>query len=556
MSNKAIFWAGLIGAAATIPLVQMAATAATTPEIAQTAKAITVQIIEPGSVGSGVILQRQGDIYTVLTNEHVLHAKGVPYTIVTPDGKKHQAIAASIRLPSVDVDLAVVKFRASANYPTAKLGNCNLMTEGMDLYVGGYPAPTVIINKSVFLFKTGKVAANSTVILARGYSLIYDNQTRPGMSGGAVLNQNGELVAIHGRGERDKDATGEFGEKTGNNLGIPINRFATIASSLGVDLDNKVAIIPQTNVLKAGDYFALATQKGKKGDIRGALTDYDRAIQLNPNYVFAYNDRGVLKYEKLNDDRGALADYNRAIQLNPNYAFAYNNRGLVKNEKLNDVQGGLGDYNRAIQFNPNFAAAYNNRGVLKYEKLNNVQGGLADYNRAIQFDSNYAAAYNNRGNLKKDKLNDAPGALADYNRAIQFDPNYAAAYNNRGILKNEKLNDAQGALADYNRAIQLDPNYAAAHNNRGVLKKERLNDAQGALADYSRAIQLDPNYALAYSNRGVLKYNKLGNRSGGIADLQQAAKLYRQQSNNPDYQDAIDLLKKWGAKVGERNSGF
>ena len=62
MSNNAIFWAGIIGASATIPLVQTVSIAATAPEIAKTAKAITVQISEPGSQGSGVILQRQGDL--------------------------------------------------------------------------------------------------------------------------------------------------------------------------------------------------------------------------------------------------------------------------------------------------------------------------------------------------------------------------------------------------------------------------------------------------------------------------------------------------------------
>lgn len=65
------------------------------------------------------------------------------------------------------------------------------------------------------------------------------------MSGGAVLNQNGELVAIHGRGDREKNAQGEFGQKTGFNLGIPVNRFATIASNLGVNLRETVPPIPQ-----------------------------------------------------------------------------------------------------------------------------------------------------------------------------------------------------------------------------------------------------------------------------------------------------------------------
>lgn len=109
MSDKAIFWAGLMGAAATIPLVQMVATAATAPEIARTAKAITVKISEPNSEGSGVILRQQGDIYTVLTAAHVVKAKNVTFTIATSDGKQYRVNNSSIRRAKVDGELVAIR---------------------------------------------------------------------------------------------------------------------------------------------------------------------------------------------------------------------------------------------------------------------------------------------------------------------------------------------------------------------------------------------------------------------------------------------------------------
>ena len=76
-----------MGAAATIPLVQMAATAATAPEINKIAEAITVQITEPNSQGSGVNLQHQGDVYTVLTAAMWLKVKMSPIRSLPPMGK-------------------------------------------------------------------------------------------------------------------------------------------------------------------------------------------------------------------------------------------------------------------------------------------------------------------------------------------------------------------------------------------------------------------------------------------------------------------------------------
>jgi tetratricopeptide (TPR) repeat protein len=382
-------------------------------EIGETAKAITVLITGTNSVGSGAILQQQGDIYTVLTAAHVVRNKA-DYKITTPDDRKYEIIDSSIRRAPGSIDLAVVKFRSSTKYPTAKMGNCNLLKSGMDLYVGGFPGASRAITELVFVFREGKVSANSNKIFENGYSLVYSNNTLPGMSGGPVLNSDGELVAIHGRGDRD-----DTGTKNGFNLGIPINRFATVASNMGVELRGQVASIPKDNAPKADDYIASAVQK--------------------------YNTRNY---------RGSLADLNKAIQLNPNLADAYNKRGFLK-DKLQDVQGALTDYNQAIQLDPNYAIAYNNRASLKEENLQDVQGVLADLNKAIQLDPNYAPAFYNRGSLKNNRLKDVRGALADLNRAIQLDPNLAIAYDNRAILKYKSLADKEGAIADLQQAAKL-----------------------------------------------------------------------------------------------------
>ncbi len=41
----------------------------------------------------------------------------------------------------------------------------------------------------------------------------------------------------------------------------------------------------------------------------------DRAIVLNPKFAKAYNDRGILKDDKLNDKQGAIQDFRQAAKL-------------------------------------------------------------------------------------------------------------------------------------------------------------------------------------------------------------------------------------------------
>lgn len=503
MINRAIFWGILIGATATIPQIQLVANAKTAVEINAVAQSITVMISDPKSQGSGVIIQRQGDIYTVLTAAHVLKKQNVSYQISTSDGQKYKIIDGSVRRPNVNVDLAVVKFRASANYPVAKLGNSNNLTGGMDLYVAGYPAPTAAINETVFVFRTGTVSANSNKVFEKGYSLIYSNDTLPGMSGGGVLNQDGELVAIHGRGDREQSSNGELGAKTGFNLGIPINRFGMIASNLGVNLEQKLAVIPQNITLKADDYLALAVQQFDKGDYRGVLVNLNRATGTNPDFALVYSYRGMVK-DKLSDTQGALTDYNLAIKLDPNNAISYGNRGQLKS-KMNDAQGALADYNRAIEINPSYAFIYYGRAMIK------------------------------------DRFSDTWGAVADMNIAIKLDHNIANAYFYRGALK-EKLNDIQGALVDINLAIKIEPNNASLIVYRGSIK-EKSSDISGALLDYNLAIKLNPNGSFAYTNRGILKQQKLNDIPGSIVDLKQAAILLKQENNLEAYQGIIKIIK-------------
>ena len=91
----------------------------------------------------------------------------------------------------------------------------------------------------------------------------------------------------------------------------------------------------------------------------GVLTDLKRykeaeiainkAIKLAPRADF-YNNRGHVYYEQTELDL-ALTDFNKAIQINPNYAPAYNNRGfLYYDQKKWDKA--LVDLNKGIQINP------------------------------------------------------------------------------------------------------------------------------------------------------------------------------------------------------------
>ena len=124
-------------------------------------------------------------------------------------------------------------------------------------------------------------------------------------------------------------------------------------------------------------------EKGKEGDLDGAIADFTRASALDPKDDAPYYNRAQAKWLK-KDAVGAIADYTRAIELGSTNPAAYNNRGNARAEN-NDRDGAIADYTHAIQLKPDYARAYYNRAVAKKEK-GDATGAVADFKRAQQLD--------------------------------------------------------------------------------------------------------------------------------------------------------------------------
>ena len=238
----------------------------------------------------------------------------------------------------------------------------------------------------------------------------------------------------------------------------------------------------------AEEHFYSGYQKGIYKDYYGAISDYTKAIELNPDYAMAFYNRGVIKNE-LKDYERSIQDYNSAIELNPNYSMAYYNRGLIK-DNLGNQSGALADYTKAIEIYPEDPIAFYNRGII-YKNKERYYKAIADYTDAIQLNPNYAEAYHNRGVIKN-ILKNYKGAIEDYNKSIRLDSNIIA-FNNRGISKNN-MEDYYGAILDYNKAIEMDSVYADAYANRGI-SKYYIENKKDACNDWRKAIALGFNSA-------------------------------------------------------------
>ncbi|WP_245407107.1 S1 family peptidase [Synechococcus sp. WH 8020] len=183
--------------------------------VARIAKAITVRI-EGATQGSGVIVKREGNRYTVLTAWHVVSGNrpGEEVGIYTPDGKEHQLEQGGIQRLG-QVDMALIVFNSSQKYSIACIRKVSRIGRGDLAHVAGYP-----------------IAKNNTISILRGRLLWidddilrYTNKTQIGISGGPVMTRFGDVIGIHVTGELDPVMSSVYKSevKTGVNAAVRIS---------------------------------------------------------------------------------------------------------------------------------------------------------------------------------------------------------------------------------------------------------------------------------------------------------------------------------------------
>lgn len=241
-------------------------------------------------------------------------------------------------------------------------------------------------------------------------------------------------------------------------------------------------VMPQ--MVQAHQYRAAV--KFRMGDVKGAIADFTRALEIDPANRAIRIDRAHVM-EQLGDHKGAMAEYDVLIEKNPQDAWSLAARARVRSN-LKDIDGALRDCATSIERDPTLALPH---GVKAW--LNEMQGNRAEavrcFSSALERDPRWERALEHRGRLRIMEK-DLQGALQDETAALQLNPRNGSAYTNRGWAKRE-LGDHAGAVEDLNRAIELLPRASWAYTNR-AWSRWKLNDLKGALEDFTTALACDP----------------------------------------------------------------
>ncbi len=307
------------------------------------------------------------------------------------------------------------------------------------------------------------------------------------------LANNSLGIACYSKGQ--KESNGEYYEKA-------IKHYQEAITAGQKNSPGKPNFIYYANLGDA--YRALMNWEG-------AISSYQKALEINPNDDWSHNALGIAFYSKYQPDYNkAIEHYQEAItagQKNspgkPNFIYYAN---------LGDAYRALMNWDKAIE---SYKAALdiNNNDDITYNGLGIAYSGKGKYHKAIEQYQKAASLktkpiyYANIGDTYR-ILRKWDDAIRNYEIAVEkafeigpedrtFHKSLGLAYNDRGVEHYTKGDDDK-AIEDYKKAVELNPEDPVIHYNLYLAyhAKGMYKEAEESLRE---AIGLDPENQL-YSN--------------------------------------------------------
>mmetsp|Transcript_13144 Transcript_13144/g.18178 ORF Transcript_13144/g.18178 Transcript_13144/m.18178 type:complete len:488 (+) Transcript_13144:155-1618(+) len=248
-----------------------------------------------------------------------------------------------------------------------------------------------------------------------------------------------------------------------------------------------IAVEPQNQA----NYWKRASAHMRFRGHAAAISDLDKALELDPNMVKAYMNRARLRMKVSGDCRGALHDYEKVLELRPNKK-GIKEKELPKLQKcaelMNDVEAAMrtgdclaarGPLDAAIEIAGESASLRMKRASCAI-KTGDLQVAMLDTRNILSRDKNNLEAIALRGQVYY-LLGDTEVAVNHFKEGLRSDPGHKRLKQLYRIVKKvfkriqsgdsySESNEFMKAAEEYKAALELDPHHPA---NRPMLLEKR-----------------------------------------------------------------------------------
>jgi tetratricopeptide (TPR) repeat protein len=296
-------------------------------------------------------------------------------------------------------------------------------------------------------------------------------------------------------------------------------RCASASGALGIAACRKaIDAFKSSAEAPAWLFNRLGVLLDERGDHKGAITSFDRAVESEPTNAGFLNNRGLARMHSEDYD-GAADDFSAGLAQNSTDATILANRAAAWFRKR-DFNRALEDYSEAIRLQPGDDRHRRDRALV-FREIGDFESAMADASYAVAINPREARNFSARGETWL-LVHEFTKAAEDFDSAIMLDPSQADFFVLRALTWEER-GFPDRALKDSNQALLLEPKSARAHNRRGnawSVKDHWTN----AISDFTKAIELDPRIAAYRVNRGYAFY-RTGSFGAAIADYDDAYRI-------------------------------
>jgi tetratricopeptide (TPR) repeat protein len=238
-----------------------------------------------------------------------------------------------------------------------------------------------------------------------------------------------------------------------------------------------------------------------KGKYEDAITQYDKAIVINPNNSSAWKFKGSA-LRSLIKHAEALASLDKATELDPNDSSTW----FSKYWNLCDLRRSkeaLACLDKAIELDPD-EANYLYQKASNLENQGQHEEALAWYDKAMEAGQNnsYAPYAGLRKAALLKQLGRDEEANACYDKILEMHPNNALVWADKARFLETKER-YQDALACYDTVTKIDPTNALTWKSKAHMLQRTGGNSEEIIACYDKATELDPNHANNWLDKGI-----------------------------------------------------
>ena len=554
--------------------------------LAEKARQITVKIqSSSGASGSGVIIQQDENVYTVLTSAHVV-CEPIPaepnsddcadrtYSITTAnnESKAYEVEAKSIKQAEDDVDLAKLEFKSEANHQVATLANYAPVSSEGESYaaiVSGLSqtnyAETISNKSESQTDKFDSLKGIAALKLASAASDTLTPNVSQEISKVNPLQKYFVFAAGYAQKSPDSEATWQFSpgygldQKTGSfsiydrtsfdrgyQLVYTCITYGGMSGGPILDVEGRVVGIhgkaEGEKIEEKNDEISLGYSLAIPiGEFNNKERNLPKDLDLNLGKLEINTNRPQITSALRQNVIDAILT-TKVPQSNAD-SCQWVKRGNQQWRTL-DYEAAKISFNNAIAkqdgqcdrlawygiglslIGSDFTNPPTSQTAVEDRKAKYKDAAVA-FRKASKFAPDFAAAIR-RESIAWRAAGETEPALAAINKAIKLDPDSSSLYNDKGAL-HAQLNQIAEASAAYNRAIKLDRTSSLPHYNLGLIFGYQ-EEWQKAIAKFDESLVYDLKYAPAYFNRGNAYYAS-GDRDKARSNYETAIEL---ESNYPE----------------------